>query len=207
TGVKNLATVCSATQTSFVHISTDYVFDGTANNPYGEESSTNPMGVYGNSKLKGEEDALSVNANTLIIRTSWVYSVYGNNFVKTMLRLMQSRPDISVVADQKGSPTHATDLANAILQIIESKVWQPGIFHYSNEGVITWFDFAAAIKKITGSSCSIHPITTEQYPTPAMRPKYSVLDKSKIKNTFNLYIPNWEDSLKKCLAKMPAIKS
>lgn len=202
--VKNLALACKANGVKFMHISTDYVFDGTAQEPYSEDNPVNPTNVYGLSKLKGEQQASRNDKDVIIIRTAWVYSTYGNNFVKTMLRLMKTKPEISVVADQEGSPTYAHDLAAAILHIISSGKWVPGIYHFTNEGVISWFDFAGEIKNLSGSSCIIHPITTEQYPTPATRPKYSVLDKTKIQQTFDVKLKSWKESLQKCLAKMPA---
>lgn len=202
--VKNLALACKANGVKFMHISTDYVFDGTAQEPYSEDNPVNPTNVYGLSKLKGEQQASRNDKDVIIIRTAWVYSTYGNNFVKTMLRLMKTKPEISVVADQEGSPTYAHDLAAAILHIISSGKWVPGIYHFTNEGVISWFDFAGEIKNLSGSSCIIHPITTEQYPTPATRPKYSVLDKTKIQQIFDVKLKSWKESLQKCLAKMPA---
>ena len=201
--VKNLALSCSKHHVHFIHISTDYVFDGEATEPYRENSILNPANVYGQSKLKGEEEALNGNKDVIIIRTAWVYSSHGNNFVKTMLRLMNSRPEISVVADQYGSPTYAYDLAVAIMNIITSGKWVPGIYHFTNEGVISWFDFAEQIKNFRKLSSTIHAITTAEYPTPAKRPKYSVLDKTKIQKTFGLELKNWRESLKECLAKIP----
>ena len=202
--VKNLALACKANGVKFMHISTDYVFDGTAQEPYREDNPVNPTNIYGLSKLKGEQQASRNDKDVIIIRTAWVYSTYGNNFVKTMLRLMKTKPEISVVADQEGSPTYVHDLAAAILHIISSGKWVPGIYHFTNEGVISWFDFAGEIKNLSGSSCIIHPITTEQYPTPATRPKYSVLDKTKIQQIFDVKLKSWKESLQKCLAKMPA---
>lgn len=200
TGV--LAEACKKYHAKFIHISTDYVFDGTATAPYKEEASINPQGVYGTSKAEGEKLALSGNADTIIIRTAWVYSIFGKNFVKTMMKLMQEREELKVVDDQIGSPTYAADLAEVILQIISSGQWHPGIYHYSNDGIISWFDFAAAIKEIGCFKCSVVPIPTTAYPTPAKRPAYSVLDKTKIKNTFHITIPGWKDSLKKCMAAL-----
>lgn len=201
--VQNLALACFENNVKFLHISTDYVFDGEGSTPYHEESMTNPSNIYGASKLKGEKEALNGNKDVIIIRTAWVYSIYGNNFVKTMLRLMKTKPEINVVADQYGSPTYAHDLADAIMKIISRGKWLPGIYHFTNEGVITWFDFASEIKNLSGLSCIIHPINTKQYPTPAKRPKYSVLDKTKIQQTFNIELKHWKDSLKQCLTKMP----
>jgi dTDP-4-dehydrorhamnose reductase len=202
--VKNISAACVAHSVKLIHISTDYVFDGEASEPYTEDSPVNPTSIYGLSKLEGEKEALQAAENAIVIRTAWVYSVYGNNFVKTMLRLMSTKPEISVVADQFGSPTYALDLAVAIMQIISEEKWIPGIYHFTNEGIINWFDFASEIKNISGLSCTIHPITTEQYPTPAKRPKYSVLDKTKIQQTFNIKLRDWKESLQDCLNKMPA---
>ena len=201
--VRNLAETCTANKVKFIHISTDYVFDGEASQPYTEESVTNPQNVYGVTKLKGEEEALK-NKDAIVIRTAWVYSIYGNNFVKTMLRLMKTKPEINVVADQYGSPTYAHDLASVIMQIISSGKWTHGIYHFTNEGVITWFDFATEIKNLSGSGCIVNPITTDQYPTPAKRPKYSVLDKTKIQQTFDIKLADWKESLQQCLSKMPS---
>ena len=201
--VRNIAVACAVNGVKFIHISTDYVFDGEASEPYNEDSPVNPFSVYGLSKLHGEKEALQADKEVIIIRTAWVYSTYGNNFVKTMLRLMKTKPEIGVVADQYGSPTYARDLAVAIMQIISDGKWVPGIYHFTNDGVINWFDFASEIKKLSGLSCVIHPITTEQYPTPAKRPKYSVLDKTKIQRTFGIKLKNWKESLEDCLRKMP----
>ena len=207
--VGNLALICKKYQIVFIHISTDYVFDGTAIEPYKEEATVSPANVYGASKLKGEELALQNNPETIIIRTSWVYSSFGNNFVKTMLRLMGERESINVVADQYGCPTYAADLANAIMLIIdkigqtdlEFKTDLPSatIFNYSNKGKINWYQFATAIKELSGNHCILNAIPSSQYPTPAKRPQYSVMDTNKIEQTFNIVIPEWKDSLKKCL--------
>lgn len=197
-----LAAVCKEYDVKFIHISTDYVFDGTLSVPYREDDVTNPQGVYGASKLEGETLALKFNSDSIIIRTSWVYSGFGKNFVKTMMRLMHDKNEISVVNDQVGSPTYAADLAEAILQIISSGKWVPGIYHFSNEGIISWYDFALAIKEKTNSNCTIHPISTSQYPTPAKRPAWSVLDKSKIQTVFGISLKNWKDSLSVCLTAM-----
>lgn len=195
-----LAAVCRENQCRFVHISTDYVFDGQANKPYTEEAKTNPQSVYGTSKKEGEEQALKFNPDAIIIRTSWLYSEYGKNFVKTIIRLLQEKEEINVVADQIGSPTYAVDLAEIILQIISSGKWIPGIFHFSNIGIISWYEFALAIKAFTGSACKINAITTTQYPTPAKRPAYSVLDTSKIQSVYGLEMKDWKDSLKSCIS-------
>ncbi len=197
-----LAAVCKEYTTQFVHISTDYVFDGTAATPYREDSPTNPVSVYGKSKLEGEQKAFEENPGSLIIRTAWVYSQFGKNFVKTMLRLMNDKPEIGVVNDQVGSPTYAADLAEAVMAIISSGNWVPGIYHFSNQGVISWFDFASAIKELNNSTCKINPLTTSQYPTPAKRPAYSVLDSSKISETFNIQLHGWKDSLEQCLNRI-----
>lgn len=198
-GTRILAAAAKEQDAGFIHISTDYVFNGQGERPYKEEDATDPVNLYGASKLKGEEEALAVNPESIVIRTSWVYSSFGNNFVKTMLRLMQSRTEINVVVDQTGSPTYAADLAEAILNIITEGKWQGGIYHYSNEGVITWYEFAAAIQHYTHLNCTVYPITTEQYPTPARRPKYSVLDKEKIQQTFGIGLQPWKSSLYRCL--------
>ena len=202
TAVGNLAAICKLNNTQFIHVSTDYVFDGTATSPYKEDNPVSPVNSYGATKLKGEELALQNNPASIIIRTSWVYSSFGNNFVKTMLRLMKEREAISVVSDQVGCPTYAADLAGAIMQIIISKNTeeQAGIYNYSNAGVINWHQFAVAIKELSDSKCLVNPIPSSQYPTPAKRPAYSVLDTSKIQKNFNIQIPEWKDSLQKCLA-------
>jgi dTDP-4-dehydrorhamnose reductase len=202
TAVANLAKICNEYNAQLIHISTDYVFDGIANQPYKETDKTNPVSVYGKSKLHGEELAIKNCPSTIIIRTAWLYSSFKNNFVKTMLRLMQEKESINVVNDQFGCPTYAADLAAAIVQIITSNQSNktPGIYNYSNAGIANWYQFAVAIKKITGSNCSVNPITTAQYPAAAKRPAYSVLNTSKIKETFELLIPGWESSLQKCLA-------
>ncbi len=165
--VGNLAENCKKINTKFIHISTDYVFDGTASSPYAEDDTVNPVNFYGESKLKGEQIALEKNPSTVIIRTSWVYSFFGNNFVKTMLRLMKERESISVVNDQFGSPTYAADLAGAVMKITTQSEDKDGIYHFSNEGVISWFEFAVGIKNLAGLSCEIKPINTSDYPTPA----------------------------------------
>jgi len=203
--VGNLAGVCRQFNVQLIHISTDYVFDGTNKRPYKETDSTSPIGVYGASKLKGEELALQNNPDAIIIRTSWVYSSFGNNFVKTMLRLMKERESINVVDDQQGCPTYAADLAQAIMKIIEKSadfhIPYP-IFNYSNEGLINWYQFALAIKELSCSNCIVNPIPSSQYPTPAKRPQYSVLDTERIKEVFAVSIPNWKESLEKCMSLM-----
>lgn len=190
-----------------IHISTDYVFDGTAFRPYCEDDLVNPESVYGKSKLNGEIALLKEAASSIVVRTSWLYSSHGKNFLKTMIKLGLERDELKVVSDQVGTPTFAGDLALAILTIIsktESKTcdWKAGIYHYSNEGVCSWYDFAKSIHEIYGIDCNVHPIPTEEYPTPAVRPPYSVLNKSKIKRIFGVQIPYWRDSLKKCITQL-----
>ena len=186
----------------FIHISTDYVFDGTSSKPLTEMDATNPINHYGLTKLLGEENCLKQNPESIIIRTSWVYSEFGNNFVKTMIKLMSEREILNIVNDQVGSPTYAGDLAKAILQIIDFNDWKPGIYNYSNEGEISWFEFAEAIKSNISSNCHLVGVPTTAYPTPAKRPKYSLLNKSKINSTFNIEIPNYKTSLSTCIAKL-----
>jgi dTDP-4-dehydrorhamnose reductase len=207
TAVGDLANACSHSNTKLIHISTDYVFDGTAKMPYKETDPTHPVNYYGLTKLKGEELCFQHHADSIILRTSWVYSSTSNNFIKTMLRLMKERTSISVVDDQYGTPTYAADLAAAILHIIQSTenaetTWQAGVYHYSNEGIISWYDFAMAIKNFSGSSCTVKKTSTENYPTPAKRPMYSVLNKEKIIQQWGMKIPAWENSLSVCLKKM-----
>ncbi len=190
-----------------IQVSTDYVFDGSASKPYIETDNVNPQSIYGKTKLSGEQLSVAENAETIIIRTSWLYSSFGNNFVKTMLRLAVERGKINVVFDQVGTPTFAADLANIILTIIEisekePEKFVPGIYHYSNEGVASWYDFAKAIFEISEVKCTVSPVRSIEFPTPAKRPEYSVLDKSKIKNTFGISIPYWKESLKICLRKL-----
>jgi dTDP-4-dehydrorhamnose reductase len=200
--VGNLAAVCKKFNTKLIHISTDYVFDGESETPYQPDDQTGPISIYGISKLKGEGLCLKENADAIIIRTAWVYSEFGNNFVKTMMRLMKDRPEIKVVNDQVGAPTYAADLAKAILDIINSGNWVSGIYHYSNKGKISWYDFAVAIKEMIGSSCIVHPIPTIDYPTPAKRPKFSLLDTSKITSKFGIQIPEWRESLRRCMTRL-----
>ncbi|HYE53594.1 MAG TPA: dTDP-4-dehydrorhamnose reductase [Chitinophagaceae bacterium] len=201
-----LAAASKALNARFVHISTDYVFDGSSSVPYRENDATGPINTYGHSKLLGEQLVQRHNPDAIIIRTAWVYSVFGNNFVKTMMRLMKERESINVVSDQHGSPTYAADLAKAIMHIIRSSSNTSGIFHYSNEGETNWFEFASAIKELIGSTCQVNPIPSSQYPTPAKRPQYSLLDKTKIRSTFNLEIPYWKDSLDLCLSRLTSPK-
>lgn len=194
-----LAAVCKIHNTKFVHVSTDYVYSGTANKPYTEEDQTDPQSVYGSSKLAGEKEAQKHNSDIVILRTSWVYSVHGKNFVKTMVKLMTDKELLSVVADQHGTPTWASDIADVIMKIIQNKTWHPGIYNYSNSGEISWYDFASEIKQLIHSSCEVKPIPTSAYPTPAKRPQYSVLDKTKIISTYHIELKDWKESLKKCM--------
>ncbi len=204
TAVETLARIAKEKNSSLIHISTDYVFDGKNFKPYLETDPTDPQGVYGQTKLDGELAMLQINpANSIIIRTSWVYSSFGNNFVKTMLRLGKERDELGVIYDQVGTPTSARDLAQAILSIIQhpnlSILPATEIYHFSNEGVCSWFDFAVEIMHSIGSHCHVNPIRTSEYPLPATRPEYSVLDKNKIKQTFGLKIPHWRESLLKAV--------
>ena len=195
-----LARICYQYNAGFVHFSTDYVFDGNGNKPYQENDAVNPVSVYGASKLEGERLVMKENPNAVIIRTSWVFSSYGKNFVKTMIRLMQEKEQIKVVNDQFGCPTYAGDLATVVLTMIGSeKGLVPGIYHYCNEGITNWFSFASEIKNNIKSPCEILPIDTSGYPTPAKRPAYSVLDCTKIKTIYATDIPSWQDSLDDCL--------
>lgn len=185
-----------------VQVSTDYVFDGTNHTPYTENEATCPNSVYGSTKLEGEKLAMAACTNTMIIRTAWLYSTFGNNFVKTMIRLGKEKSELGVIFDQIGTPTYAGDLAAAIMAAINHGI-VPGIYHFSNEGVISWYDFTKAIHRIAGiTSCHVKPLHTAEYPTPAARPHYSVLDKTKIKQTYGIEIPYWEESLEKCIAKL-----
>lgn len=200
--VGELANVCYNHQTKLIHISTDYVYDGTVHNPLKENNPVGPINIYGESKLKGEELALEKNPSAIIIRTSWVYSSFGNNFVKTMMRLFKEKSEINVINDQFGSPTYAADLAAVILNFIEQTEQGKdfsGIVNYSNSGVTTWYEFAEEIKSLVNSNCKINPIPTSSYPTPAKRPLYSVLDTSKIKELLQIEIPSWKESLKECV--------
>jgi dTDP-4-dehydrorhamnose reductase len=207
--VKKLAEITNKQQAKLIHISTDYVFDGESNKPYVETDKTSPINVYGKTKLAGEKALQEVMPdNAIIIRTSWVYSEYGNNFVKTMLRLGKERDEINIVSDQIGSPTYATDLAEAILAIINNKDYQneensTEIYHYSNEGDISWYEFAKEVFKIERVECKVAPITTQQYPTLARRPNFSTLNKRKIKKDFDIIkILSWKNSLKQCLIRI-----
>jgi len=197
-----LAAVSREQHCKFIHISTDYVFAGDSPTPYKETDPTGPVSVYGKSKLAGEQEAMKENSEAVIIRTSWVYSYHGNNFVKTMMRLMKERNEISVVCDQVGSPTWAADLAAFVMHITECSTWKPGIYHFSNEGEISWYDFANEIKQLIQSNTIVHPIPTSAYPTPAKRPAFSLLDKTKIKAVFAYNPPDWRESLQKCIRRL-----
>ena len=202
--VKKLALVSQELNIKLIHISTDYVFDGKNFKPYCEEFQTNPQSIYGKTKLDGENEMRDINPkNSIIIRTSWIYSYYGNNFVKTMLRLGKEKEELGVIFDQIGTPTYAKDLAKIILDIVPQIDNQKvEIYNYSNEGVLSWYDFAKEIMKMAKLNCKINPIETYQYPTPAKRPHFSLLNKNKIKSTFNIEIPYWKDGLDDCLRRL-----
>ncbi len=205
-GVQHLAKAGAQHQAFLVHLSTDYVYHNQQNTPFKEGDPTNPQGVYAATKLAGDRAALEVHPATMIVRTSWVYSSFGHNFVKTMLRLGRERDQFNVVFDQIGTPTYARDLAKALLEAVGkiesgavSRKEASGVFHFSNEGVSSWYDFAKAIFQISNTTCTVHPIETANYPTPAKRPPFSVLNKGKIKQTFGLEIPHWHEALERCL--------
>ncbi|CDF81227.1 dTDP-4-dehydrorhamnose reductase [Formosa agariphila KMM 3901] len=201
-GAKHLAIACKANNVKLIHVSTDFVFDGKSSSLYSETDIAEPLGIYGLTKLEGEQ-AIQDNLDAyFILRTSWLYSEHANNFMKTMLRLAETRPELSVVADQIGTPTYATDLANVMLKIINDNPTTYGLYHYSNEGVASWYDFADAIFEITETNTKVFPIKTEAYPTPAARPQFSVMDKSKIKETFKIDIPHWRVSLKQAIKNL-----
>ncbi|UZD23870.1 dTDP-4-dehydrorhamnose reductase [Algoriphagus halophytocola] len=205
TGVKHLVEGCEKFGSRLIHISTDYVFDGSKNVPYTEEDAVQPLGMYGETKRAGELAVLDSKIQALVLRTSWVYSSSGNNFVKTMLRLGAEREALGVVYDQAGSPTYARDLAVAILEIAQKEEKWPdttALYHFSNEGAISWFDFAVAIMEEGGLSCKVNPILSAEYPTPTARPHYSVLDKGAVKKDFGIEIPYWRVSLKECITKL-----
>lgn len=206
TAVKHLAQAIKKNDGILVHVSTDYVFGGTKNNtPCSEDEPANPTGVYGITKLHGEQSIIETGCKHLIIRTAWLYSEFGKNFVKTMLNLTATKPNLNVVFDQVGSPTYAYDLAQAIFDIVENRKYegQNGIFHYSNEGVCSWFDFTKMIAEYAGQTdCDIQPCHSDEFPSKVVRPSYSVLDKTKIKKTFGIHVPYWTDSLKRCLAEL-----
>ncbi len=202
--VKHLAEIAKEKNITLVHISTDYVFDGTNHKPYNETDIVNPQSVYGKTKLDGEKALLHINPkNSIIIRTSWIYSSFGNNFVKTMLRLGKEREKLDVIFDQVGTPTYSKDLTKHILEILpQIQNQNVEIYNYSNEGVCSWYDFAKTIFELSNITCKVKPIETKEYPTPATRPHYSLLNKVKIKKEYNIVIPYWKDSLNACLTKM-----
>jgi dTDP-4-dehydrorhamnose reductase len=205
--VENLALACEANETTLIHISTDFVFDGQAFRPLTETDEPSPVSIYGQTKLEGERLALAACSRAIIIRTSWLYSTIGNNFVKTMLRLAETRQELNVIFDQAGTPTYAADLAKLIVVIINKGVADGlmdkyGIYHYSNEGMASWYDFTKAIFEEKKVQISVNPILTSGYPLPAKRPHFSVMDKSKIKTAFRINIPHWRESLRVCLSKM-----
>jgi dTDP-4-dehydrorhamnose reductase len=202
TAVGYLATKTAELNIPFFHISTDYVFDGTSEDAYLPTDVTVPVNYYGYTKLEGEKQAINNNSQRIIIRTAWVYSEFGNNFVKTMLRLMSEKESINVVADQFGAPTYAMDLADAILFAIDNANFKAGVYHYSNKGKISWYNFAEAIAKHTGSPCKVNGIPTSAYPTPAKRPSFSLLNTQSFTSTFNIEIRDWELALKECLTKL-----
>jgi len=199
---KLLAKYSKSTGAKLIHVSTDYVFAGDAHLPYEESDAVAPNGAYGKTKLEGEQNCQTENPETVIVRTAWLYSAFGNNFVKTMLRLGKEKDELAVVYDQVGSPTYAGDLAEAILKIVDNENFVPGIYHFSNEGVASWFDFAKAIFEMSGITCKVNPVLSDQFPSPTKRPHYSVLNKTKIRQTYSIEIPYWKDSLKKCLIRL-----
>ena len=205
TAVQTLAIICKNLSIPFITYSTDYVFDGEATSPYTTSTKVDPVNYYGSTKAAGESMAMEANEDSIVIRTSWVFSSHGNNFVKTMLRLMKERDQLKIVADQKGRPTYARDLAIATMKMIEAinagKTIK-GIYHFANQGETTWFDFAATIKANAGLTCDVQPIETKDFPTPAKRPAYSVLDTSKIENDLEIGIRHWEDALRECMDQL-----
>lgn len=202
--VRNLAEACKQFGATFIHVSTDYVFDGSSNIPYTEDMPLAPLGVYGVTKLHGEQAVLESGCDYIIIRTSWLYSEYGKNFVKTMMMLTEERETLNVVFDQAGTPTYAGDLARAIYNIVENNKYSGnnGIYHFSNEGVCSWYDFAREISDLACTECDIRPCHSNEFPSKVNRPHYSVLDKTKIKTTFGLTIPYWKDSLRVCISNL-----
>ena len=206
-GILNLVSALRKVKGKLIHISTDYVFDGNSFVPYKELDNVSPIGVYGETKRAGEQFVINSDIDSIVIRTSWLYSAYGKNFVKTMLKLGDERDELGVIFDQVGTPTNASDLAKTCLDILSDKslvnISAKGkIYHYSNEGVASWYDFAAAVMELGSLDCKVRPIETKDYPTPAKRPNFSVLNKSQIKMDFNIEIPYWRDSLKKCIQKL-----
>ena len=207
TAVQELARISKVLAIPFITYSTDYVFDGEATAPYATSTKVDPVNYYGSTKAAGEKMAMEANENTIVIRTSWVFSSHGNNFVKTMMRLMKERDQLNIVADQKGRPTYAKDLAIATMKMIDAinnGKTMNGVYHFANTGETTWFNFAAKIKAIAGLDCVLNPIETKDFPTPAKRPAYSVLDTSKIEETLSLSIPTWEEALMSCMKEINA---
>jgi dTDP-4-dehydrorhamnose reductase len=207
TAVQELARISKRLAIPFITYSTDYVFDGDATQPYATSTKMDPVNFYGSTKAAGETLAMEANEHTIVIRTSWVFSSHGNNFVKTMIRLMKERESLNIVADQKGRPTYAKDLAMATMKMIEAMnvgKSMNGVYHFANTGETTWFNFAAKIKAIAGLDCVLNPIETKDFPTPAKRPAYSVLDTSKIEETLSLSIPTWEEALMSCMKEINA---
>lgn len=203
----NLARAANERNIKLIHISTDFVFDGRKHKPYLEDDAPSPLNIYGKSKWRGEEACLRENPQSIILRTSWLYSPFGNNFVKTMQRLGSERKEIGVIYDQIGTPTYSLDLARCIMEIISQPEKQiTGIFHYSNEGVCSWYDFAVAIMDFSGLTCRVKPLETSEYPTPAKRGHYTVLNKKKIKQTLGITIPHWHHSLQKCIERIKTIE-
>lgn len=203
TAAGNLAKVAAERDAALIHISTDYIFHGDVPLPCKEDWATDPLGVYGSTKLAGEKEIERSGCRSMILRTAWLYSPYGKNFVKTMLRLTEERDSLNVVFDQIGTPTYAYDLASLITRIIEDgQLDKTGIYHFSNEGAVSWYDFAKAISEIGGTTCDIRPCHTEEYPSKAQRPRFSVLDKTKVKETFKVTIPYWRDSLADCIKRI-----
>ncbi len=201
-GALNIASVCKAHNATLIHVSTDFIFKGDRPELLKEDDLAEPINIYGLTKLEGEQDVINTLNEHFIVRTSWLYSEYANNFVKTMLKLGADRDELSIIADQIGTPTYAIDLAGAILSIIESGQKDYGVYHYSNEGVTSWYDFAVGIFNLSNTTVNVKPISTAQYPTRAVRPKFSVMDKTKIKAVFGITIPYWRDSLKECIERI-----
>jgi dTDP-4-dehydrorhamnose reductase len=202
TGVENLGRLCAEYDSTFIHISTDFVFKGDASSPRSESSTAEPISVYGQTKLDGEKAVENILKKYFILRTGWLYSEFANNFMKTMLKLGSERDELKIIADQAGTPTYGMDLAACIMHIIQSKSEAYGLYHYSNEGIASWYDFAKAIFDIAGTKVKVLPVKTEEYVTRAVRPAYSVMDKSKIKKQFEMEIPYWRDSLLTCISKL-----
>lgn len=203
TAVKNIAMAADSNGAKVIHISTDYVFDGTAHRPYRESDKVNPISQYGTTKRSGETALIALAPDSIIIRTAWLYSPFGKNFVKTILRLSKEQNEIGVVCDQIGTPTYARDLALAILAILKCHQWVSGIYHFTDEGACSWYDFAKTIVKLAGNTdCKVKPILSDDFPRPAARPYYSVLDRTRIKATYGVTIPHWEDSLEDCLKRL-----